>query len=171
MTPIPTIIATAVLVLLAACGGSPSSAGSGSSADTQLVAFSRCMRSTGVPNFPDPSGSGKFPSAQQLGVSSSRYQAADNACRHLLPAGANGQLSAAETQQLLTGMHRFSGCMRSHGVPNWPDPTTDSAGQPVFDIGSHGITHTERHSPRIEAAMSECQHVLPGWLAGGPPLN
>jgi hypothetical protein len=129
------------------------------------------MRSDGVPNFPDPSSNGKFPSAQQLGVSSSRYQTASSACRHLLPAGANGQLSAAETQQLLTGMRRFSGCMRSHGVPNWPDPTTDSAGQPVFDISSHGITHSERHSPRVEAAMTECQHLLPGWLTGGPPLN
>ncbi|HEY7260207.1 MAG TPA: hypothetical protein VH589_01830 [Trebonia sp.] len=166
------IIAAVGLVLATAgCGGSPSSAGSGGSADTQLVAFSRCMRSDGVPNFPDPSSNGKFPSAQQLGVSSSRYQTASSACRHLLPAGANGQLSAAETQQLLTGMRRFSGCMRSHGVPNWPDPTTDSAGQPVFDISSHGITHSERHSPRVEAAMTECQHLLPGWLTGGPPLN
>jgi hypothetical protein len=166
------IIAAAGLVLLAAaCGGSPSAAGSGGSANPQLVAFSRCMRSNGVPNFPDPSSDGKFPSARQLGVSSSRYQAASSACRHLLPPGANGQLSAAETQQLLTGMRRFSQCMRSHGVPNWPDPTTDSAGQPVFDISSHGITRGERHSPRVEATMTGCQHLLPGWLTGGPPLN
>lgn len=165
------IIAAAGLVLGAVACGGPSSTGSDGSANAQLAAFSRCMRSNGVPNFPDPSGSGKFPDAQQLGVSSSRYQAADDACRHLLPAGANGQLSAAETQQLLTGMRRFSGCMRSHGVPDWPDPATDSAGQPVFDISSHGITRSERHSPRVEAAMTECQHLLPGWLAGGPPLN
>lgn len=165
------IASVALAALAAACGGSPSSSGSAGSANPQLVAFSRCMRANGVPNFPDPSSSGKFPSAQQLGVSSSRYQAASSACRHLLPVGANGQLSAAETQQLLTGMRRFSQCMRSHGVPDWPDPTTDSAGQPVFDITSHGITRSERHSPQVETTMTECRHLLPSWLTGGPPLN
>src|SRR5689334_13487497 len=78
------IIAAAALVLLAACGGSPSStdpgrgpssAGSGGSpsAGGSLLAFSQCMGSHGVPDFPDPqpgATNAKFPSAQQLGVSS-----------------------------------------------------------------------------------------------------
>ncbi len=90
------IIATAALALLAACGGSASSTGSGGSsnaggaANSPLLAFSQCMRSHGVRNFPDPDpgvGSAKFPSAQQLGVSSPHYQAAENGCQHLLPAG------------------------------------------------------------------------------------
>ena len=62
------IIAAAGLALLtAACGGSPSSTGSGGSsnaggaANQREVAYSHCMRSHGVPNFPDPSGSGRGP--------------------------------------------------------------------------------------------------------------
>jgi hypothetical protein len=49
---------TAGLVLLtAACGGSPSSAGtSGASSSfvSHELAFARCVRAHGVPNFPDP---------------------------------------------------------------------------------------------------------------------
>ncbi|HEY4747355.1 MAG TPA: hypothetical protein VIH38_07310 [Steroidobacteraceae bacterium] len=55
---------TAGLVLLtAACGGSPSSSGSPSSTGTggasssfvsHELAFARCVRAHGVPNFPDP---------------------------------------------------------------------------------------------------------------------
>jgi len=177
------IIAAAALVLLAAaCSGSPSSAGpggsstgpggssnAGGSANSQLLAFSQCMRSHSVPNFPDPqsSSNAKFPSAQQLGVSSSQYQAAENACQQLLPADADDQFPPAEVQQLLIGMREFSQCMRSHGVPNWPDPTTDSEGRPVFDLGSHGITRSESRSPQITTKEQGCSHLLPRALGGG----
>ena len=69
----------------------PSSTSSGSSAaSTQddALAFARCMRSHGVPNYPDPTGSGLVKeSLQQLGVSSSRFQSASSDCNHLLPNG------------------------------------------------------------------------------------
>jgi hypothetical protein len=121
------IIATATLALLAAgCSGSPSSAGSGGSTNAggsgksqspnaggsanspSAVGYSNCMRSNGVPNFPDPPSSGRVPktSAQQLGVASSQYQAAQNACQHLLPVGANDQFPPAEVQLLLP-VHAF----------------------------------------------------------------
>ena len=101
MNPIPplpgpaAIIATVVLVLLAAaCDGSPSSIGPGGSTNAgasanspSAVAYSQCMRSNGVPNYPDPPSNGQVPkaSAQQLGVSSSQLQAAQTACQHLYP--------------------------------------------------------------------------------------
>src|ERR1700683_3556785 len=89
------VIATVVLVLLAACSGSPSSTGSGglsaggSAGSPSAIAYSACMRSQGVPNYPDPDSSGQLPKgdAQQFGVSTSRYQAAQQACQHLLPTG------------------------------------------------------------------------------------
>src|SRR5215475_2444769 len=77
------IIATAVLALLAAaCGASPASSNHGGSTSSPLLAFSRCMRSNGVPHFPDPdpsSSNEKFPTAQQLGVGNSQLQAAESA--------------------------------------------------------------------------------------------
>ena len=191
MKPIPArpaaaaIIAAAALVLLAACSGSPSSTGSGGSSSTgsggspdaggsansPLLAFSQCMRSHGVPGFPDPqpgATNAKFPGAQQLGVASSRYQAAGNACQHLLPAGVDDQFPAAEVPLLLSGMRQFSQCMRSHGVPNWPDPAVDSEGRPFFDLSDNGFSRSEAHSPQLGAKEAECQHLLPSALGGLP---
>jgi hypothetical protein len=183
MKRIPTLPAAAIIaivglaLLAAACGGSQSSTGSGGSSnaggsrDSQLLAFARCMRSHRVPNFPDPSsGNVKVSGAQQLGVSSSQLQAAENACQHLLPPGADDQFPPAEMQLLLPGMRRFSQCMRSHGVPNFPDPTTDSQGRPVFSVSSAGISLEESHSPQFNTAMQECEHAMPPQV-GGVPLG
>ena len=152
------LIATAALVLLAAaCGGTPSSTGAGRSpsagkatSSPSAVAYSRCMRSHGVPDFPDPGSSG-IPkvSPQQLGVASSRWQAAQSSCAQLL------RPTQHQARQILTGMLNFALCMRSHGVPNWPDPTTGGNGQPEFDIP--GI---DPGSPRISDTADECTRLL-----------
>ena len=85
------LIAAAALALLAAtCSGSPSSAGSGGSphaggpgTSPSAVAYSACMRSHGVPKFPDPGSGGQVPKAdpQVLGISSSQLQAAQRTCQ------------------------------------------------------------------------------------------
>jgi hypothetical protein len=128
------------------------------------------MRSHGVPNFPDPQSSSgaKFPSWQQLGVSNSQGQAAENDCQHLLPAGTDDQFPAAEVQQLLISMREFSQCMRSHGVSNWPDPSVNSEGQPLFDLSAQGISRSEAHSQQMMTKEAECQHLLPSALGGTP---
>lgn len=167
--------AVAVTALLAACGSSPSSTSSGASnaggsVNSQLLAFSRCMRSSGVLSFPDPlpgQVTAKFPSAQDLGVSTSLYQTAQNACQHLLPNGGSA-LNQTVVQQELSGMRSFSQCMRSRGVPNWPDPVVDSQGRPVFDLGRAGISRGEARSPQLMAKMHECGHLLPNSLPGIP---
>ena len=89
------IIATAALALLAAaCTNSPSPSGSGgaskagkSASSPSALAYSHCMRSHGVPNFPRPPSGGGVPkgSAQQFGVSSSQLRAAQTACQQLYP--------------------------------------------------------------------------------------
>lgn len=184
LIPVAAIVAMAALIPLAACSASPSSTGAsassassgsssaaGGAAGSSLLAFSQCMRSKGVPDFPDPeagAANAKFPGAQQLGVSSSRYQAAENACQHLLPAGTDDQFPAAEVPVLLAGMRQFSQCMRSRGVSKWPDPTTDSEGRPVFDLGEHGITRSEAHSALITAAEQACRHLMPAAIGGIP---
>jgi len=168
--------AVAVTALLTACGSSPSSTSScgssqpGGSVNSQLVAFSRCMRANGVPSFPDPlpgQVAAKFPSAPDLGVSASEYQTAQNACQHLLPNGGSAP-DQAEVQQELSGMRSFSQCVRSHGVPNWPDPIVDAQGRPVFDLGRAGISQSEARSPQLTAKMHECGQLLPSSLPGIP---
>jgi len=172
------IIAAAALALLAvACGGSPSTAG-GSANSAAAIAFSRCMRSHGVSRFPDPDSSGGTPKAdaQRLGVSSSQLQAAQSACAHLLPSTgesidqqteqcmATGDCPPALVQQVLDLERRFSVCMRSHGVPNWPDPTLDSRGRPIFVLSiSKDLGGVDPHSPQISTREDEC-----GRLTGSP---
>jgi len=160
-----TVMAVALLTTVA-CGGSPSSAGSGGSPDAggaanspSAVGYASCMRSHGVPAYPDPDSSGQLPkitSGQQVGVSDSRLSAAQGACQDLWPYQPPTQ---AQQRQQLTEDVAFAQCMRSHGVPNFPDPT-NSSGQVEFVI-SISRDGFNPDSPQILAKARECQHVLP----------
>lgn len=158
----------AVLILLTAgCGDSGSSTGpGGSSTSASPVGFSRCMRSHGVANFPDPDSSGGIPkeTVQQLGVSDSQYQAAAGACGHLLPGGGNTHRTPAEVQQWWSGMLNYARCMRSHGTSKWPDPTPypPHPNEPTFEMP--GSLHP---TPQIVSKMRECQRLVPhNYVAG-----
>ena len=66
----------------------------------------------------------------------------------------------------------YSQCMRSHGVPNFPDPTVDSEGRPGFNlVPIHG---TDWNSPQVSTDMQGCEHMMPGGVPvpviapGGP---
>ena len=168
------ITATSALALLAAaCGGAPgshvaqlgstttkSSTSSSAAAAQQngMLAFSRCMRSHGVPNFPDPNSSGALPKSQvdQLAASSPQFPPAHRACEHLLPNG--GQPTQAQVQQAWNDMRNFTRCMRSHGVPNWPDPaaTSQQDQRPFF----HVPDSIDPNAPQITTKIRVCQHVL-----------
>jgi hypothetical protein len=172
ITAAAVIAIVAVALPMAALASQPSS-NSPSTNTQKALAFSHCMRAHGVRKFPDPYSSGVIPkvSLQQLGVSSSAFQAAEKACQNLLPpGGSNDQFPPGEAQQLLIGMLRFSECMRSHGLPNWPDPTIDSAGQPEFPLSTaHGINpHPRPNLPPFAKPIRECRHVMPSALQGIP---
>jgi len=165
----------ALALLAAACGGSSSSGAVGSSSPSSsalagAVAYSACIRSHGVPNYPDPSN-GELPkgTAQSFGVSSSQYQAAKSACQDLLPNSdtnftaaltqclENGDCPQAVRQQALTEGRRFAQCMRDHGVPNWPDPIIDSTGRPSFQVTAAGISIAATRSTQMLSKIGSCQ--------------
>ena len=106
--------------------------------------------------LPDPSASGSVFShshtsaglARSLGVSNTVYQVALAACRHLVP---NSYASSGTSQQVLSQVLTFSKCMRSHGVPNFPDP--DSIGLQV----PPGMTQ----SHQFQMAYGSCESLLP----------
>jgi hypothetical protein len=59
-----------------------------------LLDFSECMRSRGLPNFPDPqrfAGANVKLTIHQVAAGSPHYQTAMNACSHLLPSGRGPQ--------------------------------------------------------------------------------
>lgn len=138
------------------------------------------MRSHGVPNYPDPDpdSSGQLPKgdAQQFGVSTSQYQAAQQDCRHLIPiAGSlhqeehqcmqNSDCPSSLVQRMLTADRKLARCMRSHGVPNWPDPSLSAEGRPVFNLVPAGITHSQTHSQPISGKLGECGRLDPAPAA------
>jgi hypothetical protein len=142
---------------------------SGQSTNVQkALAYSRCMRSHGVPRFPDPTSSGTIPkiSWQQLGVSSAQLQSAQTACRRYLPNGGGGP-SQTQLQQWMNGMRRFASCMRSHGVSNWPDPVIDAGGNPEFYLDGR----IDQNSPPVKAKIRACLRWLPSFaISPGNPV-
>jgi hypothetical protein len=159
-----------IVGVLAACGGgsSPSVARVGSTVASNgraaaplrgpksAVAFAACMRSHGVPEFPDPASDGHTSLGNGIDPSSPQFQAAQKACQSLLPSGgsslstqsASGGISPAKQAELL----RFARCMRGHGVPNYPDPT------------SQGIALSQSvdpKSPQFQAATRACTKLAP----------
>ena len=135
-------------------------------ASANALAFAGCMRSNGVAKYPDPIGDGRLvkESLQQLGVSSSRFQSAEGACRHLLPSGGNPP-SAAQVQRVKALSLQFAQCVRAHGVPNFPDP--DSTGR-IPDPASVGIN---QGSPKFEAANRTCGKYRPPYLPSNSAYN
>ena len=160
--------AAAVATAAAACGGSAPSTKS-TPTYVQVLALVRCMRSHGVPNFPDPDSSGGYSltangslrgaGGASVDVNSSQAQAAYGDCRHLVPGSPSiSQLEQEEQQEqqqqakILPAMLKFVQCMRSHGVPDFPAP-----GQSKSGAGAPPNVN----SPQYLSAASACQHLLP----------
>lgn len=178
------VFAAGLIALTAACGAgsgqpgvrnadSPSSSWSspGGSAPAGTVAYAACMRSHGVPKYPDPDARGELPkgTAQTFGVSNARYQAAGHACRQLLPGSGRGFRTSlvqcletgdcppAVVQRALDEGRTFAQCMRHNGVPRWPDPTVDSMGRPSFHVTAAGISLDSTRSPQLLSKIGHCQ--------------
>ncbi len=123
---IPTsVIAVAVVSLLAAgCGGGSSTTAATSTTQSGALAYSHCMHSHGVPNFPDPNRSGQIPKEQVIALDPSgpQFKAAGTACARLNPYGPPGE-TAAQVQAQAAAMLAFAQCMRGRGFLSFPDPT------------------------------------------------
>ena len=153
------IIATAALALpAAACGsGSPSSTGSGGTSSAyaaHALAFARCVRAHGMPDFPDPDSRGVFPKAALPGVSVSRIRAAERPCSNLLTGG-QPPLTARDQQDYL----KAAACMRSHGITGFPDPVF-SRGSVSFPIPSS----IDTRSQRFAQDRRTCAKLIPAGL-------
>jgi hypothetical protein len=153
--------ATSLALLVSACGGTSDAGGPTtfrSASSTKVLAFSGCMRSHGVANFPDPNGSGVLQKrlVAELAASNPQFPAAHRACEHLLPNG--GQPTSAQVRQAWNDMRDFARCMRSHGVAAWPDPAATSREdqRPFF----HTPQSIDPTAPQITTTIRACQHVL-----------
>jgi hypothetical protein len=173
---IPTsLAAVAAFTLLATgcggAGGSPvvasvasSTSRASTTAQSGLVAFASCMRSHGVPTFPDPDSSGGVPKPQVVAAAEknqNKFNAAQTACNHLLPSSGLGPpQSAQQTRTKLADMLSFANCMRSHGVSRFPDPTRQGR-LTVEMVQAQGINV---HSPTVLHTLQACLPASHGAL-------
>jgi hypothetical protein len=171
----PLVLASGVAIaalslLVAACGSnSPARASSSGGQPTQAqmqqdaVNFSDCMRSHGVAAFPDPSDPHAFKSAMSPDSAEARspaFQSASAACAHLLPGGGPRSQSSALSHAQIAAFLAFARCLRSHGFPSFPDPT--SSGQLTHQmVASAGIN---LHQPAVLQAGDACVGVTHGFM-------
>jgi hypothetical protein len=168
-------VAVLASAALAACGGSSPSHGGSTpyGPRSSPIAVSRCMRANGVPNFPDPSegpdgGGVGFPGGlfvssngsmvvDGVSVAGPALANAEKVCKaYLPPSGPPPKLSASKKLQLLA----YARCMRTHGVPNFPDPTFTAGGGALsaqVKLGP-GINQA---SPAVQRAAKACGLLRP----------
>jgi hypothetical protein len=145
-----------------------STGGGESSPGSQAIAYSACIRSHGVANFPDPKisthGNGV---SVAIGVTPAitgnpHFKSAQQICNKLLPGGGPG--SGSNHQITLQEQSRYlkaAACIRSHGIPNFPDPTFSGGGVHIADQGLN------ESSPTFKAAVQSCESLIPGGAHGG----
>ena len=179
-----TLVLAGLSLLVSACGGPPTSqvAQLGSTATSAAqrstapgatskfaasLAYSRCMRSRGVADFPDPTqvGGGIQISGSAPGIDpqSSLFMSAQRSCRHLLPGGGEPPTHAHQ-QAALARMLHVSRCMRAHGISRFPDPTlSPPSGRAGYSrISSNGVAWLaipdtiDVRSPVFEQAAHAC---------------
>jgi hypothetical protein len=154
---------------IAACGSTNSSTKSALNPSTQLLTFSECMRSHGVPSFPDPRGQGiHIGPGSGIDPSSPAFKAAQSACRKLLPGGGAG--NEHPTGQQTDMARQLSECMRQHRVTGFPDPSfTSPSSQTGYSlvVNLSGVflalpSTINPSSPVFVQAADACHFPLPG---------
>jgi hypothetical protein len=116
-------------------------------------AFSACMRSHGVPTFPDPDSCGRIHVPESVDDRLPTVRAAYRACDKLAPSRGSIKGPGLLTQ---AGLLAFARCMRAHRVPNFPDPQVVNGTLNIPD--THGQIDPEL--PIVTAGMAACRGTL-----------
>jgi hypothetical protein len=162
----------AVGLLVAGCGegsGSPSVAHLGSTATSASsgrgsgvltaqqevaidVAYAACMTAHGIEVDASRTVGLIWTTGPGVpGRGSPQYAAAQLACRSLVPKGGLPVPTEAQSAAAITQLLHYAECIRAHGVPNYPDPTS----QGIRISPSSGI---DPNSPIFIAAQKSCQN-------------
>jgi hypothetical protein len=158
---------TALLATGCSGGAPPASAGASYTTDPSvaLARLVRCLHAHGQPSVylshrpasPEPGYTLIIYhgyAVQGADPSSAQFAAATQACHHLPPPGVPAS-GTEQHQEFLQGV-RAARCMRSHGYPAWPDPTSQNGSN------AQAIpTGIDMNSPQYQAAAKACGVSLP----------
>jgi hypothetical protein len=172
------------LILISLCAASAVGCGAGGSggqhtsgppasgteqAMTVMRELARCIRSHGMPGWPDPvvnpltNEPGFPPGAPRIppGI----QQACQSIANRLPPQAQSSQPPTAAGMQALL---RFARCMRSHSIAGWPDPNT------LGEFPVTGQMAAQLKGPADQSAIHACIRYAPGgmeylqFVAAGP---
>jgi len=169
------VVAAGVLGL-AACGSNPSIPGvasassttttaastahngSGSGSQARLLKYSQCMRAHGIPDFPDPSSSGglsiSIHPGSDLNPHDPQNVAAQNACKAYRP---GGNPTSAQDATANANALKYSKCMQSHGITDFPDPN----GQGTLTVNVGGDIDPD--AAKFKSAEKACASLDTGF--------
>lgn len=128
--------------------------------------FAACMRMHGVPNFPDPKvthrpGGGSVAQAvPSQAVGTPAWGAAQKACHGILPPPQSPAQQAQQEREHGHVLLAFARCLRSHGVPKFPDP--NSQGQ--LSLQTVQAAGVDLHAPAVLTAARTCVGVTHGQI-------
>lgn len=161
------LVALGTALVVAACGSAANPGTSSATAD-QALEYVRCLRSHGVRNFPDPSPGGRLPNIPQgIDTEAPAFRDAQSACAKLMP-GPSGPATASENASRSASLLAVARCMRNHGLPDFPDPTTSPPPSPPAGsragnvVGGPGAYLAfPPSSPALARAEASCGFRLP----------
>ena len=155
------LVAVGCALAIPACGasGTPGNA-TRAEGSAPAVAYAGCMRSHGVPNFPDASASGGFDILPTINPASPSYVSARQTCAKLLPGPVATPIVSASER---LGLVAAAKCMRTHGV-EIADPTFNGP-YITLDVPDH----TTIQSPVFKRAEKTCHYSVPESPAGATP--
>jgi len=148
------------------------SAGSGAPAATPKdaalpLAHAECMRSHGVPDFPDPGPIHiDVRTHPDLDPTSPTFVAAQKACVSLEPGGTTG---ITVSPRLQAAALAYSACMRSHGFPKFADPVFDSNGEHVAINGIDTDSAQFQNADKVCQTSTGLAALSNGTSTGGAP--
>jgi len=113
------------------------------------------MRTNGITNMPEPNAQGGLtltPGQSLPDVNSPQFQAAAKKCaKYRSPSSSSSTLSAAQLAEQL----KFSQCMRTNGITDFPDPQSK---------GGYSLNGVDVNSAQFATAMAACQRY--GGISG-----
>ena len=162
--PIPVSV-VAVALLATGCGGGSSETAALTTRQSGALAYAQCMRSHGVANFPDPTstngGNDKEVIVNALQHDSrSKVQAAQTACSRVNGGSPGSPQRTPHGPAQVAEIVAFARCMRGHGFPRFPDPTSSGELSHQMVAGA-GINLNQ---PAVLQAGDACASVTHGLI-------
>lgn len=155
-----------LMFLTGACSsGTPkaTSAVSTPASTANPAAFAQCVRANGVPNFPDPEPGKGIKLPPGLDPDSPAAKKAEAACRKYMPEQPDKEPKKDSWPQ--ADKLKYAQCMRTNGVPRFPDPKAD--GSLVFDRAS-GINP---ESAQFKKAAGACDKYKSEEARNAPKMK